>query len=343
MADNARKRLAGSLRSMPIFNGEAPWNVHKLCFENWAHFGGLYDPNITVDERKSILIQSISQNMCLRVMSMLRTSPTWNAAATFEAYMTAIGAVFQPEAESQLARTEFRACKQGRNEDMQTFMSRKIQLWMQAFPVGERNFSTLMDDCCDSICNPVVRRRLKHSDVTTKEEMVETVLSIVAKERQCVMGGYGESSNLEGLALSTVVFKTTTNQYDEYGDERMDISAIKDKKCYRCDRLGHLKKDCRVKEENLPFRNRGKGGKGKSGRWKPKGNIEPDNKKPLAEPNKNRNCGERDYAVWRKLLNCYTKECKKPKKAVKQVSDEAGGCGHGDGEHQDLFAGEESD
>ena len=332
MADNARKRLAGSLRSMPIFNGEAPWNVHKLCFENWAHFGGLYDPNITVDERKSILIQSISQNMCLRVMSMLRTSPTWNAAATFEAYMTAIGAVFQPEAESQLARTEFRACKQGRNEDMQTFMSRKIQLWMQAFPVGERNFSTLMDDCCDSICNPVVRRRLKHSDVTTKEEMVETVLSIVAKERQCVMGGYGESSNLEGLALSTVVFKATTNQYDEYGDERMDISAIKDKKCYRCDRLGHLKKDCRVKEENLPFRNRGKGGKGKAGGgWKQKANFAPDNKK------KDRNC-----------FNCggkghYQKECKKPKKAVKQVTDGGSASGHGDGEHQDLFAGEESD
>ena len=180
----------------------------------------------------------------LLVMSMLQGSPNWTAAATFQDYMT----------ETQLARTEVRACKQGKQD-------------------GKRNFSTFMDKGCDSICNQVVRRR-------------------------------------------------------------------------------HLKKDCRVKEENLPFRDsdnsssecyRGKGGKGKSGRWKPKENIEPDNKKPLAEPKKDRNCGERDYAVWRKLLNCYAKECKKPKKAVKQVSDEAGGCGHGDGEHQDLFAGEESD
>ena len=175
-------------------------------------------------------------------MSMLQGSPNWTAAATFQD-------VFPQDAEAQLARTEVRACKQGKQE-------------------GKRNFSTLMDNCCASICNQVVRRR-------------------------------------------------------------------------------HLKKDCRVKDEDSDNSSsecyREKRGKGKSGGWKLKGNIAPDNKKPLAEPKKDRNCGERDYAVWRKLLNCYTKECKKPKKAVKQVSDEAGGCGHGDGEHQDLFAGEESD
>ena len=332
MAAEARKRLSSNLRSMPIFDGTAPWRVHNASFDNWAEFSGLLAGEITVDERKSILIQSISQKMCLRIMSMLRGSPAWTNSATFEAYKTLIGSVFQPEAESQLSRTEFRQCRQGRNEDAQAFLARKIGLWMQAFPDGERNFNTLLDSVCDSLCNNIVRRKLKHGNSTTKEEMVTNVLNIVAKERECVVGGYGESTSLDGLALSTVVFKhSEADQYDQYGDERMDIGRVGDKKCYRCDRTGHLKKDCRVAERNLPQRNRnGKGGYGKGKGDKGKGASSGDAKK---KERSCYNCGKKGH---------YAKECRGPKKKIAAVGNDSAGTSGG-AEGEDLFVAEDSD
>ena len=139
-----------------------------------------------------------------------------------------------------------------------------------------------------------------------------------------------ENSSMVPPILSTVVFKHT-DQYDEYGDERMDIGKVGDKKCYRCDRTGHLKRDCRVAERNLPQRNRnGKGGYGKGKGDKGKGASSGDAKK---KERSCYNCGKKGH---------YAKECRGPKKKIATVgNDGAGSSGGAEGE--DLFVAEDSD
>ena len=84
-----------------------------------------------MDERKSILIQSISPKMCLRVMSMLRGSPAWTNTDTFEAYKALIGSVFKPESESQLSGTEFRQCIVSMEAQQLTQQNQALQQQLQ--------------------------------------------------------------------------------------------------------------------------------------------------------------------------------------------------------------------
>ena len=157
--------------------------------------------------------------------------------------------------EQQVSRTEFNRCRQGRQEPVQAFVSRKIALYHNAFGPNERNHWTLMDAVINSLESPVVKRELRRrNDVLTTEDIGKTLVEIVSKEREAYHGVYAEVTNLDGLALSSLQPKNST--HDEYGDERMDIGVLgsrgaEGRKCHRCGHPGHLKAACRTKPENF--------------------------------------------------------------------------------------------
>ena len=106
----------------------------------------------------------------------------WRDAADLKAYVETLRGVFQPPEESEMSRTEFKIRKQGRKEDVSTYLSAKIALWQMAYADAERSFTTLMDKTIKGLENRVVKRQLRYAIVRNEEELRRTTVRLVAAE-----------------------------------------------------------------------------------------------------------------------------------------------------------------
>ena len=117
-----------------------------------------------------------------------------------------------------------------------------------------------------------------YAEVVDVQGLRRQAVRFVAAERQCYREGTSESTNLDGLAATTHI--ATERRYDDdmevdedgmnamgkfdgncrkcgtyghkaancrKGDGKMTRNPGGERKCYRCDRTNHLKKDCRAK------------------------------------------------------------------------------------------------
>ena len=275
-AEAARKRMYGALRSCPTYtgaDGSITFRTFELLWNNWKWLA--WDEgdvvNIDVETRKRLLVSRIEGKAISRLTPYLQGSTPWNNATTEPLYMDVLRGVFQPVSESDLSRTEFKMRKQGVNETALDFVTHKIALWECAYKADERPFNNLCDAIIEGLVNNTIKRQLQRNRPKTQEALIDQLLSAVAAERTCVIQGYGESPNLDGLSLSTAGFNPSTGStrpgYDSYGDELMDVGKVAEqRKCHRCNRVGHLKAQCRVPENKLPKKQpkqQGGGGKGK--------------------------------------------------------------------------------
>ena len=83
------------------------------------------------------------------------------AAETFAEYVEALSALFVPAQESDMAKVDFKKCKQGKKEPIQTFHARKVRLFMDAFGVNPMNVGDHMDVFFDSYLESVYRKEVK--------------------------------------------------------------------------------------------------------------------------------------------------------------------------------------
>ena len=262
-----------SLGSCPKFNGKGNWRTFESSYETWYRVNHI--------DRQNQEFQKRSLLACMRGQAVEMTRPysegsqTWIACVEFAAYLEAFRNVFLPPEESELARTEFKVRKQGRKEGISSYLSAKVALWQLAYPEAERSFSTLMDEIIAGTANRVVKRRLRYADINNIPELRRQAVKMVDAERQCYREGTSESTSMDGLAATTHI------KNDQYSDEEMDVDddsmnamgkfdgncrtcgtyghkaaqcrkgkgkdAKDKKKCYRCDRDGHFKRDCIAK------------------------------------------------------------------------------------------------
>ena len=257
--DNVRKQVMGSLRNAPALDETSTWRSFELSFDLWRSYSGfdneVYAVAANLNERKSLFVNMIKGSLLERVQGVLRGSPAWDGALTVNAYVTVVKGIFAPAAEQQVSRTEFNRCRQGKQEPVQAFVSRKVALYCNAFAEAERNHWTLKDAVINSLESTVVKRELRRrNDVVTTADITRVLVEIVSNEREAFHGEYAEATSLDGLALSSLQPRTST--HDDYGDERMDIGRLggggaESRKCHRCGNAGHLKANCRTKPENF--------------------------------------------------------------------------------------------
>ena len=161
MADRnaALRQMQGALRSAPFYDGTGLWSTFAFEWRNWsplAWIGGVND-HITHAEKKRILVTRIRGQAVARLKAYGEGSAAWAGAATLEDYLDVVKGIYQPPAESDLARSEFNSRKQGESETILDYLTSKMGLFDSAYPEAERSFTVLMDRIIDGIWNSEIK------------------------------------------------------------------------------------------------------------------------------------------------------------------------------------------
>ena len=189
---------------------------------------------------------------------------TWRTCLTMNQYLDAFRAIFLPPEESELARTEFKIRKQGRTEDISSYLSSKIALWQLAYGQNERSFNNLLDETIAGIANRIVKRRLRYAEITDIQVLRRQAVRLVAAERQCYREGTSESTSLDGLAATTRLAYDQRNDDDmEVDEDGMNALGRFEGNCRKCGIYGHRESNCRRGTANNGKMARGNGGEKK--------------------------------------------------------------------------------
>merc|ERR1711895_394803 len=109
-----------------------------------------------------------------------------------------VAQIFQPEAESAMARVEFAQRKQSAKENIAVYAEQKIALFHLAYPMGQANYPTLLTEFVKGVYNTVVRKRIRIRNPNNINHLRNAAVKLVAIERESYLEGYGEAPFLDG-------------------------------------------------------------------------------------------------------------------------------------------------
>ena len=245
------------LKTLPIFERKS-FNTWRNEFKVWYRINGIAEAGTEFAKQAALMaMRGEKARMC---EGLQIDTEGYNACTTIERFCEALELVFSPQAESELSKELFKSYKQGRKEDISSYLSKKYSLYDRAYAEAERSFSTLLDYVIQGVYSPLVKRKLRFETPTNRVNLREKAIFVVATLRRCYNEGYGEATSLDGLAATTQVFSFTEN-----GEEPMDIDSMREeinaikndeRRCFKCNRTGHMAKTCRVKKRDyLPGKN----------------------------------------------------------------------------------------
>ena len=247
---NFRTRVA-ILRSVPRFldNGTMLYHDHEVMLAKFLLCPA--DMVRTEHMKKTILLESLAGKAVSRIRDNAPIEDCYQNG-TFYQFSVMIREVFCPDNEAILVRSEFIAYIQGRQQDVQSYLTNKLALFNLAFASNERSFNTLMLHVIKGLCNNAVHRMVRRANPKTEVALRAVVVEATAAEKDAWNGGYSESSSSDGLVTISSARRTMVDLLEEpaSGPVPMEIDAVqgKDQQCFRCQRRGQLWRECRAKK-----------------------------------------------------------------------------------------------
>ena len=260
----ANSNFQRALNSVPTYDGKhQPFREHLTNFLAWKSARNIIEHR----EAKTALCYSLKNSAQTRIRAFLPGTAAFDNASTFETYLGQISEIFEPSSERGLSRSEFLAYTQSPNEDVGNYLAVKFSLWEIAYGTEERSYQTLRSNVIKGLWNTVIKRTVSRMVLKDQEELRQGIFQAVAAERECFLNGYAESTSLDGLRAVTIT--NASNRSD--GAEPMEVDALWDgnkkkdrvqpgrgqqparketRSCHRCQRPGHIQKDCRAKTDH---------------------------------------------------------------------------------------------
>jgi len=248
------KFYTGAIRSMPKFTngGNEPWRNFETEWRIWYE---LHDLGQIVGIPK----QKLALSMAMKGRAMRACEqhgpgkPSFEGAATLEAYITLIRECFNPPAESQTARTDFERRKQTRMEPAVAYLTDKRSLYYHVLPnEAARSFNYFKNEVLKGIYAPYVRQKIIETDPATDEALQTCIMDAVGKGRCLYYDKCGQIADLDGL-MSTTRTRATYADGSPADVEVMDFEEgtrrVGDSTCHTCKKPGHYARECPQKRQ----------------------------------------------------------------------------------------------
>ena len=249
MAENAQEfQYSRLIASLPKFDGSGSWRNHEEALNQWRIIN-IPVRNAEAAWQKLVILYSLTGQAAERASIVGRETQAHIDAAGWDAVMAQVRAVFCPPIDTLTAKTTFKARKQRSDEDIGAYITSKTALFRSAYPQDQRQFDILLDEVIAGCCNNVIKRQIRRANPEDENELMQRATAAVAAERLSFNGGYAESTVMDGLSTVLEQGRRPMQQMQGDGIEPMEVDTInkskETRKCYNCNKYGHLAKDCR--------------------------------------------------------------------------------------------------
>ena len=248
--------------------------------DRWVDFahrfnGTRIEYGVNDQQAKWVLFNAIiGASSRLVISSMDPTVGDW-AEMTFQTYMQRMGEKFTPASESIQMEAEYKARKQGKNEDVQNYINAKYELFQSAYPdAPPRAVAEFYRETTKGFLNKTVRDQMFFYKAPSVEAFGARAVSLVQVERMKIKLGDSDTTSMDGLIPVTKPMNeeinrkkpepmdvdALTNRYadeeEDDGEEWCECAAMQEKgfrgPCYYCSRQGHMVRSCPRKAAGLP-------------------------------------------------------------------------------------------
>ena len=263
--EDLRKRAQKLIQHQPKYTHEQTskrtWQMFLSERLDFFEGHGITIDTIGEEYHKKYLMMALggrAREMVVGIEDDLKAKP-------YDAMVKQLGEQFSPRFESELMKSQFKARKQQRLEDILTYLSSKEALYRRAYKPEERSVTHFMESAIANVRSDRVKEHLimarydPKNNITDYMHLRDIASSVVAMEREMYKAGLpNASTSLDGLAATSLAVTQGLVDDDE---EPMDISKMEDRACFTCGKKGHLAAQCRSKKKEVK---KSFGGKGKS-------------------------------------------------------------------------------
>ncbi len=249
------KMFQAALRSLPKFAGAGnqKWRDHEIQYKVWYQINSIaLVMNNNIDQQKMALLSSLTGSATRAVELHGPGKPSFVAAATHDAYLGVIRAVFLPRAESNLSRMDFEGYRQGTDQPISEYATTKLSLYHSSEPnENMRSYAYLRNQMLVGIYSGYIKSEVIRIDPQDEQALIEAMITAMGQARKAYQMGAGVVPNLDGLASTIRMTMSGANRASAFGGnnvpngvEDMEIGAMSDKNCFKCQKPGHFSRNC---------------------------------------------------------------------------------------------------
>ena len=156
-AQEARRDYLDFAKSRPTFErGKNRWNDFAALFT-----AAKDDYAVTDAQAKRVLFGAVVGQSSRLVIASMAPDGNNMAGLTYRQYLTSMGEKFTPAAESLQMEAEYRARRQGKQEDVQNYINVKYELFQLAYPNAQpRDVAEFYLEATEGFVNRYVRDQM---------------------------------------------------------------------------------------------------------------------------------------------------------------------------------------